>query len=169
MENFSQRLKQALQNKAWSLRDFSRISGIPISTVSRIYNGVVTPRYTTVERCARVLDVSVDWLIGNIEDSPFINFKDLQKEVLRNKLEKFGTPLMEREFCYAQGELSEAFDSYLKADGHIGEELADVVIYLMGIAELSGVDLGKEILTKIAINKTRTYHLEGNKMVKDDK
>ena len=97
-----------------------------------------------------------------------IDTEKLQKEIFANKLEKFGRPVsVEREFCYTYGELNEAFDSWLKEDGNVGEELADVAIYLFGLAELLGIDLGDEIISKVSKNKGRTYHLEGKKSVKD--
>ena len=39
----------------------------------------------------------------------------------------------------------------------LGEELADVVIYLLGISEILGIDLEKEILYKINKNIHREY------------
>ena len=92
----------------------------------------------------------------------------LQQEIYQNKIEKFGIPKsIEMEFCYTYGELNEAFDSWLKQDGNIGEELADVAIYLYGIAEHLNIDLDFEIQRKVKINKNRTYHIEGEKSVKD--
>ena len=51
----------------------------------------------------------------------------------------------------------EAYDAYWKKKGNIGEELADVAIYLLGLSEILGVDLEKEILNKVEINKKRVY------------
>ena len=39
----------------------------------------------------------------------------------------------------------------------MGEELADVLIYLMGLAEILGVDLESELLRKMEINEKRRY------------
>ena len=39
----------------------------------------------------------------------------------------------------------------------MGEELADIAIYLLGLAEILGIDLGREIEQKIAINHDRKY------------
>ncbi len=36
-------------------------------------------------------------------------------------------------------------------------ELADIAIYLLGIAEITGIDLQKEILRKMEINEKRQY------------
>ena len=40
---------------------------------------------------------------------------------------------------------------------HLGEELADVAIYLLGLAEMTGVDLQDEIEAKKAKNAARAY------------
>ena len=95
-----------------------------------------------------------------------IDLKEYQKKVLQNKLDKFGKPIIDREFCLTYGELNEAFDSYLRNDGHIGEELADVVIYLLGISEIFGIDLEEEIKNKVSINADRKYVFEHNKAIK---
>jgi len=87
-----------------------------------------------------------------------IDLKELQKEVVRNKLEKgFNTTDIAREFCRAYEELSEAFSKFDKEQDGVAEELADVAIYLLGISELLGFDLEKEIVSKIEKNKRRQY------------
>ncbi|HRI36851.1 MAG TPA: hypothetical protein PK765_07575 [bacterium] len=61
-----------------------------------------------------------------------LNFADIQKRVLTNKLAKgFNTTNIPMEFALAHGELSEAFEAYLKKTGTVGEEIADVMIYLL--------------------------------------
>ena len=39
----------------------------------------------------------------------------------------------------------------------LGEELADVAIYLLSLAEMTGVDLQNEIEAKMAKNEARVY------------
>ena len=87
--------------------------------------------------------------------------KKLQKEVMRNKLEKgFNTTDVALEFCHAHEELSEAFHKYNKREGGVAEELADVAIFLLGMSEILGYDLEKELVKKIEINKRRKYKKE---------
>jgi len=90
-----------------------------------------------------------------------IDLKSAQERVYRNKVAKgFNVTDICREFCYLQGELSEAFAAFdLKRDD-IGEELADVAIYLLGLAEILEVDLESEIVRKIEKNEKRTYMRE---------
>lgn len=87
-----------------------------------------------------------------------IDLKELQKEVMRNKLEKgFNTTDVALEFCRAHEELSEAFSKYNKDQDGVAEEFADVAIFLLGMAEILGFDLEKELVNKIEINKNRKY------------
>lgn len=84
--------------------------------------------------------------------------KKLQKEIFQNKLDKgFNVNDINKEFCFTYGELSEAYDAYRKRKNDLGEELADVAIYLMGLSEMLGFNLEEEIVKKVAINKERKY------------
>lgn len=87
-----------------------------------------------------------------------VSLKDLQKEVMRNKLEKgFNTTDISLEFCRAYEELAEAFAKVNKREDGVGEEFADVVIFLLGMAEILDIDLEKELVSKIEKNKARKY------------
>lgn len=80
-----------------------------------------------------------------------------QKEIFQNKVaHNFNVDNIEKEFLLLYGEVAEAFEAY-KEDGNIGEELADVAIYLLGLSEILGIDLEKEIREKMAVNQKRTY------------
>src|SRR5258708_10844865 len=54
-------------------------------------------------------------------------------------------------------EVGEAFTAWRKHLSEFGEELADVAIYLAGIARMNGTDLAAEVVRKLAINERRTY------------
>lgn len=87
-----------------------------------------------------------------------VDLKELQKEVMRNKIEKgFNTTDVALEFCRAHEELSEAFSKFNKNQDGVAEEIADVAIFLLGMAEILGYDLEKELVSKIEINKNRKY------------
>ena len=47
------------------------------------------------------------------------------------------------------------------------KELADVAIFLLGISEMLGNDLGEDIVKKMAINAKRKY-VHGKKISTDD-
>ena len=87
-----------------------------------------------------------------------VDLKELQKKVYENKVNKgFNVTDIPKEFCLAYGEMAEAYEAYRKKKNDLGEELADVVIYLLGISEILGIYLEKEILYKINKNIHREY------------
>lgn len=87
-----------------------------------------------------------------------IDLKNLQKEIYDNKVAKgFNTTDVNFEFGLTYGELAEAFNAYRKKLPDLGEELADVIIYLLGLAAIFNIDLEDEILKKVKKNKNREY------------
>ena len=87
-----------------------------------------------------------------------VDLKKLQKEIMQNKINKgFNTTDIALEFCYAHEELSEAFNKYKKRENGVSEELADVAIFLLGLCEILGYDLEKEVVRKVKINNNRKY------------
>lgn len=87
-----------------------------------------------------------------------VDLKELQKEVMRNKLEKgFNTTDVALEFCRAHEELSEAFSKFSKNQDGVAEEFADVAVFLLGMCEILGYDLEAELVKKIETNKRRKY------------
>jgi NTP pyrophosphatase (non-canonical NTP hydrolase) len=87
-----------------------------------------------------------------------VDLKKLQEEVMKNKIEKgFNTTDVALEFCRAHEELSEAFSKFSKNEDGVAEEFADVAIFLLGMCEMLGYDLEKEVVRKIEINKNRKY------------
>lgn len=93
--------------------------------------------------------------------------KNIQRRVFRNKESKgFNVTNVDREFCLTYGELAEAFDAFKTKSETVGEELADATIYLLGIAEMLGIDLGAEVDKKIEINEKREYYRDANGVMK---
>jgi hypothetical protein len=92
-----------------------------------------------------------------------------QKLAWENKVAKgFNTTDVPLEFCLLHGEVAEAFDAWRKGREDVGEELADVAIYLLSLAEMTGVDLQGEVEAKIAKNASRVYRrLVNGTLVKD--
>lgn len=87
-----------------------------------------------------------------------VDLKAKQKEVFQNKINK-GFPIddINREFCYLYGEVAEAFDAYRLKKDDLSEELADIVIFTLGIAEMLNIDLEESIVKKIDKNNKRVY------------
>ena len=87
-----------------------------------------------------------------------MDIRSAQKLVWENKVAKgFNTTDVPLEFCLLQGEVAEAFDAWRKGREDLGEELADVAIYLLSLAEMTSVDLQNQIESKMAKNATRVY------------
>lgn len=87
-----------------------------------------------------------------------MGLKELQKKIYQNKVNKgFNTTDIPKEFCLLYGEVSEAYEAYRKKKPDLNEELADIAIYLLGISEILGFDLEKEIENKVKINEKRVY------------
>ena len=87
-----------------------------------------------------------------------INLQKIQKEVWKNKKSKgFNTTDVNLEFCFTFDELAEAFRAYRKKLPDLGEELADVMFYLLSLAKMLHIDLEKEMIKKLEKNKKREY------------
>ena len=87
-----------------------------------------------------------------------IDLQKLQKEVFNNKIAKgFNTTDVGLEFSLTHAELSEAFHAYRKKLPDLGEELADVAIYLLGLSAILNINLEEQILKKVEKNKNRQY------------
>lgn len=87
-----------------------------------------------------------------------MNTKEIQKRIYDNKVNKhWNVSNVEKELCLLQGELAEFYEAYRKHLPTVGEELADVAIYLLGLAEILHIDLGCEIKRKMHINEKRQY------------
>ena len=96
-----------------------------------------------------------------------MNLRTAQRAIWRNKKSKrFNTTDVPLEICLLQGEVAELFDAWRKKQPTVGEELADVAIYLLGLAQMLGVDLETEITRKMAINQHRTYVKRDGVLVK---
>ena len=87
-----------------------------------------------------------------------VDIRSVQKRAWQNKVAKgFNTTDIPLEFCLLQGEMAEAFDAWRNGREDLGEELADVAIYLLGLAEMTGVDLQDEVEAKMAKNAARVF------------
>jgi NTP pyrophosphatase (non-canonical NTP hydrolase) len=81
-----------------------------------------------------------------------------QKLAWENKnLKGFNTTDTALEFGLLTAEVGEAFTAWRKGLPDFGEELADVLLYLVALAEMNGVDLDSEVARKIEKNTRRTY------------
>lgn len=86
----------------------------------------------------------------------------VQQQAWANKLVKgFNTTDVPLDIAYLHAEVSEAFDAW-REGGSIGPELADVIIFTAGLAQMTGVDLSAEVASKLAVNTARIYAARAN-------
>jgi NTP pyrophosphatase (non-canonical NTP hydrolase) len=82
----------------------------------------------------------------------------IQERAWQNKIRKgFNTTDVPLEFALAFTELGEAFDAWRRTPETLPGELADVLIYLVSIAQMAGIDLEAAVIGKLAANEQRTY------------
>jgi hypothetical protein len=89
---------------------------------------------------------------------PALEIRSAQTLTWENKLAKgFNTSDVPLEFCLLQGEIAEAFDAWRRSRENLGEELADIAIYVLSLAEMTGIDLQEAVEQKLAKNAKRSY------------
>ncbi len=87
-----------------------------------------------------------------------MDLKKIQEVIWQNKIEKgFNTTDVNKEFCLLYTEFGEAYDAYRKQEANLGEEMADVTIFLLSLAKMLDIDLEKEVKNKVEKNKKRVY------------
>jgi len=96
-----------------------------------------------------------------------VKLAEAQRLVYENKVvHNFNVADVNKEFCLLYGELAEAYEAWRKKKDDLGEELADVAIYLLGLAEIVGVSLEDEIERKMKKNESREYEMRNGVLVK---
>jgi NTP pyrophosphatase (non-canonical NTP hydrolase) len=87
-----------------------------------------------------------------------MEIRAVQQRAWDNKLAKgFNVNDVALEFGLLTAEVSEAFTAWRMRLPDLGEELADILIYLAGLAEMTGIDLSAEVANKLAKNAERHY------------
>jgi NTP pyrophosphatase (non-canonical NTP hydrolase) len=87
-----------------------------------------------------------------------LDIRSAQKNAWENKLAKgFNTSDVPLEFCLLISEVGEAFDAWRKDPEQVPQELADIAIFLFGLAEMTGTDLQDAVEAKLAVNQARAY------------
>ena len=124
----------------------------------------LTEKWEAFDDLVRYMEKYV--LSGNKSKLPR-TITEIQKAVYQNKVnQKFNITDVNKEFCLLYGELAEAYEAWRKKKDDLGEELADVAIYLLGLAEIVGADLESEIMKKMLKNTKREYEMKNGVLVK---
>jgi predicted kinase len=131
----------------------------------------VLPETTTLDEAVALIAAAVELPLTGRDEDPApvpvprpgeaggpLPLAEAQRRVWRNKLAKgFNTTDVPLEFCLLSGEVAEAFEAWRRRPEGLAGELADVALYLLSIAEMTGVDLQSAIEQKIAVNAARRY------------
>jgi NTP pyrophosphatase (non-canonical NTP hydrolase) len=92
-----------------------------------------------------------------------VDIASVQRQAWDNKQAKgFNVSDVPLEFGFLTAEVGEAFTAWHKQLPDFGEELADVMIYLAGLAQMTGIDLSGEVERKLAKNAARIYRADGH-------
>lgn len=88
-----------------------------------------------------------------------LTLDEVQLRVWSNKVAKgFNTTDIALEFGLLTAEVGEAFTAWRKGDRHgLADELADIALFLAGLAEMANIDLEVAVERKLAVNAGRTY------------
>lgn len=87
-----------------------------------------------------------------------MRLRDMQSAAWANKQAKgFNTTDVPLEFMLLTEEIGEAFSAWRKQHDDFGGELADILIFLVSVAEMTWVDLQAEAEAKLAKNAAREY------------
>ena len=85
----SDRLKQARKDKKLSQQELARISDVHYSNIGRYVRGDAQPSAKVLNRIAKALDISPDYLInGTIEDKAISTITDNELLIQFKKVEK---------------------------------------------------------------------------------
>ena len=96
-----------------------------------------------------------------------MDIRSAQQLAWENKQRKgFNTTDVPLELSLLHGEIAEFFGAWRRGEPGQAEELADVAIYLLGLAEMVGVDLDAQVEAKIAKNELRAYVKQNGVLVK---
>lgn len=79
MDNFKNRLNEALQIRQMSAAELSRLSGVNEGAISQYKKGMYKASQRNLDRIAQALNVPIPWLMGLVDESPF-KFEITEKE-----------------------------------------------------------------------------------------
>lgn len=75
-ENFSERLKKAMEAKNMSISDLNLAVGVSYEMIRRYINGTAEPRKKVLEKICKCLNISDAWLLLGLKEKEHDNFID---------------------------------------------------------------------------------------------
>ncbi|MDA8323092.1 MAG: hypothetical protein M0030_25240 [Actinomycetota bacterium] len=90
-----------------------------------------------------------------------MDIRDIEQRAWANKVAKnLNTDDVAVEFGLLTAEVGEAFIAWRRNLPDLDEELADVLLFLLSIARMTGVDLDTAVQAKMAKNERRVYRID---------
>lgn len=87
-----------------------------------------------------------------------ITIAEFTDRIMTHKRERgFNTTDVSLEFNLLTEELGEAIKAWRRDPDELPQELADVFIFLLSLASMTGVDLEQAVIDKMGVNASRTY------------
>lgn len=84
-KDFGSRLKSLLENNDISQKDFAEKLEITEATLSRYINNLIVPKIEVVAKMAKLLGVTIDYLIGNDKELSETEEMDILRKLLVKK------------------------------------------------------------------------------------
>ncbi len=96
-----------------------------------------------------------------------IDLLNLQKRIYQNKINKgFNITDIKEEFINIIKEIAEAIEAYEQSSDSLGEELSDIIIYVIGIAAILNINIENELKQKVDIIEKREYCQQNGRFIK---
>lgn len=87
-----------------------------------------------------------------------MDLRAIQAAAVANKVVKvLNTTDVHLEFCLLTAEVGEAFTAWRRGEDGFDLELADIALFLVGLAGMTGVDIQDAVERKMRINEARRY------------
>ena len=97
-----------------------------------------------------------------------IDLAELQNRIYRNKINKgFNVTDINVEFLNIIKEVAEAIEAHEQNLDNLNEELADIIIFVLGIAAILKIDIESELKQKVDIIEQRRYYQLNGRCVKE--
>ncbi|MCG4283737.1 helix-turn-helix domain-containing protein [Lacticaseibacillus paracasei] len=111
------RIKTLASNRGWSLQKLAQKAGIGINSIYRWKK--MTPSTDNVQKVADVLQVSVDYLLGNTDNPNLDNEGSKPVDLSGTNIFTYqGQPVRQDDWEIIQAILERRKNSYKKRDGH---------------------------------------------------
>lgn len=82
MPTFSERLNEALEYRNMTAAELARALNVADATISNYKKGIYAPKQRRTEEISRILNVSVDWLLGADVPMYRLNFEDVPGNII---------------------------------------------------------------------------------------